>query len=199
MQHADLSHNLIVEPVTSATVSTYRQVLAVLLPVRYPDKFYAESIANPGPSSLARLVLWQELGSPDGQSKVIAGIQCRLEDVNADGDQSCYIQALGVLAPYRELGVASQLLEIMMRTVIQYYPRVKSLSAHVWERSGDVVEWYKQRGFDADKNMVQGYYRRLRPAGAWFLTKRIGVQDRLQHSIREDGEVLATEVAEGGG
>ena len=181
-----------IEPITPETVSSFRQIITVILPVRYPDKFYAESISNPGPSSLARVALWHETNHV-GQGKVIGGIQCRLEDTNVDGDQSCYIQTIGVLAPYRELGVASQLLESILLTVVKHYPRVESLSAHVWEMSPDVVDWYKHRGFESNRGLVQGYYTRLRPAGAWFLTRRIAVHDHLKYKNPRGGEVEAAE------
>ena len=174
--------NVTVEPITPETVTAFRQIITVLLPVRYPDKFYTESVANTGSSSLARVALWHEDGFATG--KVVGGIQCRLETINDTGDQSCYIQTIGVLAPYRELGIASQLLESILQTIVGHYPKVKALSAHVWEMSQDVVDWYTRRGFEADRMLVQGYYRRLKPAGAWFLTKRIGLQDHLKHQNR---------------
>lgn len=180
MPNADPSYKSTIAPITTETVSSFRQIITVLLPVRYPDKFYTESVANPGPSSLARVALWHESNKPD-QYKAIGGIQCRLEDTNAEGAQSCYIQTIGVLAPYRELGIASQLLESVLATVVRYYPSVKSLSAHVWEMSPDVVEWYQRREFEVDRSLVQGYYRKLKPAGAWFLTRKIGVPEHLKY------------------
>ena len=183
------NNNVTIEPITPGTVTAFRQVITVLLPVRYPDKFYAESVANTGSSSLARVALWHEDGLVTG--KVVGGIQCRLETINDAGDQSCYIQTIGVLAPYRELGIASQLLESILETIIRHYPKVKALSAHVWEMSQDVVDWYTRRGFEADRTLVQGYYRRLKPAGAWFLTKRIGLQDHLKYQNRNVEEVAS--------
>ncbi|KAL8797633.1 MAG: hypothetical protein Q9182_007153 [Xanthomendoza sp. 2 TL-2023] len=47
-----------------ATVPSFRRVIGLLLPIRYPDKFFAESIANVTPSSLARAAIWHERTRP---------------------------------------------------------------------------------------------------------------------------------------
>ncbi|KAL8817115.1 MAG: hypothetical protein Q9223_003990 [Gallowayella weberi] len=58
------STNVSIEPITPATVSPFRRVIGLLLPIRYPDKFFAESIANPTSSSLARAAIWHERARP---------------------------------------------------------------------------------------------------------------------------------------
>jgi len=37
-----------------------------------------------------------------------------------------------------------------------------------------------RRGFVVEGPLVQGYYRRLKPAGAWLVRRRIGVQDAVR-------------------
>lgn len=88
-----------IAPVTAPTLPAYRRLITLLLPIRYPDNFYKDSIANPTSSSLALCALSPETprpGKPKSQSldheqppsvsaidaseaKVIGGIQCRLE------------------------------------------------------------------------------------------------------------------------
>ena len=90
---------LSIAPVTATTLPAYRRLITLLLPIRYPDQFYEDSIANPAPSSLALCALWHETPWPgkrnvdslnnelpssapaidDPDAKVIGGIQCRLE------------------------------------------------------------------------------------------------------------------------
>lgn len=95
-----LTHNFSIAPVTTPTLPAYRRLITLLLPIRYPDKFYKDSVANPTSSSLALCALWSQTLQPakrkseslddelpsssipaiDGsEAKVIGGIQCRLE------------------------------------------------------------------------------------------------------------------------
>lgn len=91
--------NFSIAPVTAPTLPAYRRLITLLLPIRYPDKFYKDSVANPTSSSLALCALWPQTPRPakptldfldhapppsisaiDGsEAKVIGGIQCRLE------------------------------------------------------------------------------------------------------------------------
>ena len=63
--------------------------------------------------------------------------------------------------------------------------------AHVWESNTDALEWYVKRGFEVEKGVVEGYYRKLRPAGARIVRRRLGVVDYLELKEgvgeREDG------------
>ena len=73
--------NVSIDPITPATVSSFRHIIALLLPIRYPDKFFAESTANVTPSSLARVALWHERSGPAKRK--------RGEDIqNETGDSS---------------------------------------------------------------------------------------------------------------
>jgi len=69
---------------------------------------------------------------------------------------------------------------------------VRSISAHVWEANEEGLEWYKKRKFDV-LGMEEDYYRKLRPAGAHVVAKRIGVVDLLGGASAEgwtaDGSV----------
>lgn len=189
-----LPPNLTIEPVTSRTLQAYRRLITLLLPIRYPDKFYHESLENATPDSIALCVLWQEPGTPE--PKVIAGIQCRRVDTPISPTstspntsvttlQTLYIQTLATLAPYRSLGVATALLDGAIATAIRKYQHVTSVYAHVWEANTDALEWYVKRGFEVEKGVVEGYYRKLRPAGARVVRRRLGVADYL--GVKEEG------------
>ena len=111
---------------------------------------------------------------------VVGGISCRLEPVpyppTADGPvvkQQLYIQTLAVLAPYRGHGIATYLLREAIMRAMASDQTVESVYAHVWEKNEDALEWYLGRGFVMDGEMVQGYYRKLRPAGAVLLRKKL--------------------------
>ena len=188
-----LPSNVDIEPVDSITLPSYRRLIALLLPIRYPDKFYHDAIANTSETSLARVALWnqaegprlsksaQNSGADQVEKLVIGGIQCRVEDVPSTPrvERQLYIQTLGVLAPYRQLGIATQLLEAVTTTAIQYYDNIVTVYAHVWEANEDALEWYAQRGFTVESEVIQGYYRKLKPNGGRVVRRAIMVTDHL--------------------
>ena len=191
-----LPPNLTIEPVTARTLQAYRRLITLLLPIRYPDRFYHDSLENATHDSIALCVLWQEPGTPE--TKVIAGIQCRRIEIpispsstsptSATSQDTLYIQTLATLAPYRSLGVATALLDAVITTAIRKYEHVTSVSAHVWEANTDALEWYEKRGFEVEKGVVEGYYRKLRPAGARVVRRRLGVVDYLGVKEEDGGE-----------
>jgi ribosomal protein S18 acetylase RimI-like enzyme len=86
-----------------------------------------------------------------------------------------YISQLAVLSAYRRYGLATALLDNTLEAaqrVVQRLPtaspggsRLRCVYAHVWEQNEDALEWYVSRGFVLEE-IVQGYYRRLKPGGA---------------------------------
>ena len=182
-----LPSNFTIEPVTARTLQAYRRLITLLLPIRYPDKFYHESLEDATPDSIALCVLWHEPSIPE--PKLIAGIQCRRVETpissspttptSATIQETLYIQTLATLAPYRSLGVATALLDAVITTAIRKYDHVTSVHAHVWEANTDALEWYEKRGFEVEKGVVEGYYRKLRPTGARIVRRRLGVGDYL--------------------
>lgn len=192
-----LPSNVHVEPITLSTLASYRRLITLLLPIRYPDTFYKDSVANITDSSLARVALWQERDARKSsnmielpvfhenhaasEKKVAGGIQCRLEDIPSApaAERQLYIQTVGVLAPYRQLGIATYLLEDIVTTVMDHYENVTSIYAHVWEANTDALEWYTRRGFSIEKEILEGYYRRLKPSGARIVRRGITIEDHV--------------------
>lgn len=211
-----LPTNISITPVTPITLPAYRRLITLLLPIRYPDRFYKDSIANPTPSSLALCAVWhgtpatrkRKIESLDGnvcsapaaaEPKVIAGIQCRIEPLPtpptdsspASSRSALYIQTLATLAPYRSLGVATALLDAIVATGIRHYSspsgNVVEIYAHVWEANEDALEWYVKRGFQVEPGIIQGYYRKLRPSGARLVRRSLGVTDWLRVKEVQNG------------
>ena len=213
-----LPKNFSIAPITVSSLPAYRRLITLLLPIRYPDKFYKDSVADSTPSSLALCALWPETPRPgkrkldslndgmlssapaiDGpEEKVIGGIQCRLESLPCppptisptisatppsppQQPHNLYIQTLAVLSPYRSLGIATALLDAIVSTALTHCPahniNVKEVYAHVWEANEEAIRWYIKRGFDVGEDVVEGYYRKLRPSGARVVRRRVGVGD----------------------
>lgn len=207
--HPPLQPNISITPITPTTLPAYRRLITLLLPIRYPDRFYKDSVANPTPSSLALCAIWHETPPPrkrkvetlDGsvcsaptasEPAVIAGIQCRIEPFPtpptdsspASTRSALYIQTLATLSPYRSLGIATALLDAIVATALRHYSNssgnVVEIYAHVWEANGDALEWYVKRGFRVEQEVILGYYRKLRPSGARVVRRSLGVADWLR-------------------
>lgn len=136
-----------------------KNITATLLPVRYPDKFFNECVEIESVSDLSRVLLWN--------SQPVGWIRCRLE-TDDHGLVQAYIQALGVLGPYRGAGLATCLLNQVMKPQTVQKHSIKSVYCHVWESNEDALEWYEKRGFRRVILQAQ-YYRRLKPSGAWTM------------------------------
>lgn len=121
-----------------------------------------------------------------GPGHVVGGIRCRIEPLPTPPSTSrpqphctLYIQALALLSPYRGHGIATHLLSSVISSALQEHPGLISVYAHVWEANEEGLEWYRRRGFVVEEEVVEGYYRRLRPGGARVVRRSVGVRDWL--------------------
>lgn len=158
-----------------------KRLTSTLLPIKYPDTFYTDAISDLSAATISRIALFTPLDSPLSTPAIPIGwIRCSLEpypeatsppqDTRPIYNQ-IYIKALCLLAPYRHMGVAAALLEsILHRKEVLRQCNVQFVFAHVWESNEEALEWYEKRGFKRDL-LVEGYYRRLKPAGAWIMRK----------------------------
>ncbi|KAI9737893.1 MAG: hypothetical protein M1834_009263 [Cirrosporium novae-zelandiae] len=174
-----LPPNVSIVPCESRHVSSLRRVIGTLLQVRYSDKFFGEITSDPTIASLTRVAVWHVASSAQAEGQVIGGIRARLEEKKEDGKKEIYIQTLCLLSPYRRLGIAAALLQSLIESAITRYSAT-SVYAHVWEENDEALEWYQNRGFTVDKQVVEGYYRKLKPDGAKVVRRRIGVGDYLR-------------------
>lgn len=87
---------------------------------------------------------------------------------------SLYILTLGVLAPYRERGIGTQLLEHVLKFV-QTSPHCKNvidIYLHLQEGNDDALRFYKSHGFEVTEKLPN-YYRRIEPADCVVVRKPI--------------------------
>jgi ribosomal protein S18 acetylase RimI-like enzyme len=97
-----------------------------------------------------------------------------------------YISTIGVLAPYRTHGIAMHLLQAVVKKAVELHS-VRCVTAHVWEANEEGMEWYKKRNFEILEK-EEGYYRKLRPQGAFLVRKWIGVGDLLANgTLQQNG------------
>ncbi|KIV91496.1 hypothetical protein PV10_06030 [Exophiala mesophila] len=166
-----LPHALIV-PLSPSQLPSIQRLTSTTLPIRYSDSFFREPLNDTTLSQLTRVVLYS--------SEPVGWMRCRIEPAsptttgaaNQPQLHQIYIQALALLAPYRGLGLATLLLDTVLSTPIAKDESTVSVYAHVWEKNEDALEWYEKRGFYRVL-LVQRYYRRLNPGGAWIVRKEL--------------------------
>jgi ribosomal protein S18 acetylase RimI-like enzyme len=107
--------------------------------------------------------------------RLIGAIRCRLLP-----SSQLYISTIGILAPYRTHGIAMHLLQSVVKKAVELHS-VRCVTAHVWEANEEGLEWYKKRSFEI-LGKEEGYYRKLKPQGAFLVRKWIGVGDLLGQS-----------------
>ena len=191
-------------PLAEQHIPALRRINSLLLPVPYPDSFYA-NVLDPLASGLfSRVILWQD--SDADTPKVIGGLVCRLEPnrfLDAQGQPSpqpsvssprqippdtpldtpyhaIYIQSLALLSPYRSLGLAAAALEHILASATLLPAAgstidARTIYAHVWTENEEGLKWYEARGFAREGNApIKGYYFKLRPDTAWVVRRHIG-------------------------
>jgi ribosomal protein S18 acetylase RimI-like enzyme len=158
-------------PVLRSHLPAIQRLTSALLPVKYPDHFLSGAVDEAVPARFSRVAL--------SMSRPIGWIRCRLDPfpeqtsppshANAIYNR-IYVQALCLLAPYRGQGIATALLESILKSKLLAEHDIESVYAHVWECNVDALEWYAKRGFH-QVVLVEDYYRKLRPGGAWIVKR----------------------------
>ena len=182
-----LPHNpsITIAPVTSTHLPALARLTTNLLPIKYPPSFYTEVTEDPASasatfSSVALFTSPSPTPAPNPAipatepATPIGWIRCSLHPLpvptpDLQPQNELYIKALLLHPAYRALGIATSLLnQILSNTAALIRFQVVSISAHVWESNTEALEWYAKRGFERVE-FVDGYYRRLRPGGAWLV------------------------------
>ncbi|KAI8470090.1 MAG: acyl-CoA N-acyltransferase [Monoraphidium minutum] len=147
------------ELLTPDRLPALRILNSVLFPVKFHDQVYRDALMCGDITQLAYV---------DGT--LVGAIMCRLE-VKGGGAQ-LYIVSLGVLAPYRGQGIASQLLARSLAACADD-AAIASAALHVHSGDDEVQAWYAKRGFEVQERIL-GYYKRLRPPDALLLCRQLG-------------------------
>lgn len=158
-------------PVLRSHLPAIQRLTSTLLPVKYPDTFFSVAVDEVLPARFSRVAL--------SMSKPIGWIRCRLDPFPEQTSppsnakpvyNRIYVQALCLLAPYRGQGVATALLESILQPRLLAEHNIESIYAHVWECNTDALDWYAKQGFH-QVVLVEDYYRKLRPGGAWIVKR----------------------------
>lgn len=145
---------VVLRAVTSGDVSALKALHGALFPVRYPDALYTHAVH--ADAALVRVAV------VDGV--LVGALVCRVDDT---GDM--YIVTLGVLAPYRELGIGGALLRHAVG-VSARAAGTKRVYAHVQVGNDAGLRLYGRFGFVV-RERVLNYYRRITPPHAFIVDK----------------------------
>ncbi|RYP02796.1 hypothetical protein DL764_005592 [Monosporascus ibericus] len=184
-----------ISPILPEHIPALRRITSLLLPVNYPDSFWARLSDPQSSGAFSRVLLWTDDNDPSQQQqqqqqqqpipspKVIGGLVCRpepspfpAETPGTTRPNALYIQSLVLLSPYRSLGLAAALLEdVAGAAALSPDWACDTVWAHVWTDNAEGLRWYLARGFEREPEEVQGYYFKLRPDSAWIVRRRITI------------------------
>ncbi|XP_076902040.1 uncharacterized protein LOC143556654 [Bidens hawaiensis] len=139
-----------------------KKLNSILFPVRYNNNYYADVLAS---GDFTKLAYYSDT--------CVGSIACRLEK-KEDGAVRVYIMTLGVLAPYRGLGIGDfaiddddDVLDLSSKeNVSEVYLRVQT-------NNEDAINFYKKFGFEISET-IRNYYVRITPPDCYVVTKYIG-------------------------
>lgn len=141
------------EPLTTDSFASFKRINTVVLPTRYSESWYKESLQVGDFAQLAFI-----------GGKAVGAIRCALELSGPNNaqviPQRIYVMTLAVLAPYRKKGVGSALLEHIVEVARAHM--VHEIYVHVWVQNKAAIEWYLKMGFVTGK-LLKNYYTMMDP------------------------------------
>lgn len=154
-------------PISSIYIDKLKNITTTLFPVRYSDKFFKECLEPEKSLTVACIAMYD--------ARPVGWIRCIYEPFPSRENevyQQLYIQVIGILAPFRGLGLAKALLDTAVSQARRTSSEVRNVYAHVWEQNEDALLWYQRQGFGQVMLLPQ-YYRKLKPAGAWIVRREV--------------------------
>mmetsp|Transcript_43313 Transcript_43313/g.72017 ORF Transcript_43313/g.72017 Transcript_43313/m.72017 type:complete len:179 (-) Transcript_43313:183-719(-) len=143
--------------VTEKNVDQLRKLNLAVFPVRYNDKFYSDLWSSPT----------QEYTHLAYFSDILVGAICGRVEPQDHNKFKVYIMTIGVLAPYRRLGIGTQLLQQVLHACSQQ-PDCEAIYLHVQVNNDDAIDFYQRFGFSVG-DVVKDYYCRIEPPDAVLL------------------------------
>ncbi|OHE99399.1 acetyltransferase [Colletotrichum orchidophilum] len=176
-----LHPNASIRPISDQDLQPFRRINSLLLPVAYPETFYAAALTGP----FSRVLTWREQPITNfSQEIVVGGVVARIEPSPFPSatptptrlEHALYIQSLALLSPYRSHGLATAVVDHLVAAAANSSPDInlRHIYAHVWTDNEEGMRWYAARGFERYGEPLQGYYIKLRPDSAWIVRRSVG-------------------------
>ncbi|CAG8562086.1 10913_t:CDS:2 [Funneliformis mosseae] len=162
-------HRIALGDITPNNLGQLKKLNTVLFPVQYSEKFYKDVLEV---GEFARFAYFNDC--------CVGAVCCRkepLKEVNQGipSDQAkLYIMTLGVLAPYRNLGIGTKLLEHILQhaTLPTQQPKFVEIYLHVQTSNEEALNFYKKYDFEIVAT-VEGYYKKISPSDAYVLSRKL--------------------------
>eukprot|EP00252_Welwitschia_mirabilis_P021472 TRINITY_DN5519_c0_g1_i4.p1 TRINITY_DN5519_c0_g1~~TRINITY_DN5519_c0_g1_i4.p1 ORF type:complete len:168 (+),score=18.22 TRINITY_DN5519_c0_g1_i4:207-710(+) len=135
-----------------------KKLNTAIFPVRYNEKYYADALSS---GDFTKLAYYSDI--------CVGAIACRLE--KKEGGVRIYIMTLGVLAPYRGLGIGSKLLKHCLDLGFQD-PSIVEIYLHVQTNNEEAISFYQKFGFEI-KETIKNYYSNIDPPDCYVLAKSL--------------------------
>ena len=146
--------------VTEKNVDQVRKLNLAVFPVRYNEKFYNDLANNPIQS-------YTHLGY---FSDILVGAICSRIEPQEGSSFRVYIMTIGVLAPYRRLGIGAKLLQQTLEACAKA-PDCEEVALHVQVGNDTALDFYRGFGFEVG-DVVKNYYTRLEVNDAHLVSKK---------------------------
>ena len=146
--------------VNTKNVEQLRKLNLAVFPVRYNDKFYNDLANNPN-QSFTHLAYFSDV--------LVGAICCRIEQQEGAAFK-VYVMTIGVLAPYRRLGIGARLLQETLEACDKA-PDCAEVYLHVQVGNDAALDFYKGFGLDVGV-VVKDYYTRLDVNDAHLVSKK---------------------------
>ena len=182
------------DQVSESNLEQLKTLNRVIFPINYQDRVYQDILACGEVTQLAF-----------HNRNLVGAIACRLENspqVRRPPHQplylliflsylttppaylqgpKMYIITLGVLAPYRSMGVGSRLVERCLTIVENALPEIIEAYLHVQINNDQAIEFYRKFGFVVGET-IENYYRRIEPPHAVLLKKTLNEGGNVDNS-----------------
>ena len=186
--------NVRIGDVNIANLEQFKTLNISALPVRYSSKFYRELLDNV-PKELIKFAFFNgfTIGSiccriettPINKDGEINNSENEEKDSNKSKNKKnnsgsssnektrkrIYIMTLSVLPAYRRRGVASILLEHVLKEA-EKMGDVDDIYLHVQTSNDSAINFYGAHGFD-NIEMIPNYYKRIDPPDSYMLKKSL--------------------------
>jgi len=164
--------------VTEKNIGQLRVLNVAIFPVRYNDKFYADLVDH---IPLCTYAYHCDM--------LIGAVCCRVEppktllprqpdqpaptlsQLASSTQTRLYIMTLGVLAPYRKLGIGQKLLDFALK-ICKDRPQIDSIYLHVQTSNQAAIDFYKRNGFQILET-IENYYKKIDPPHCYVVYKNL--------------------------
>eukprot|EP00758_Cryptobia_borreli_P009078 Tbor_TRINITY_DN5444_c4_g1::TRINITY_DN5444_c4_g1_i1::g.24916::m.24916/K20793/NAA50, NAT5; N-alpha-acetyltransferase 50 len=123
----------------------------VVFPVKYTEQHYNNVISS-GFHPFSHVAYFHD--------NLVGVVTCRLEKTSIEGVWNLYVMTIGVLKPYKRLGIGAKLMQKVLNNISEDTTyRIAKVYLHV-QKGSTAYSFYNSFNF-TDVEVVEGYYKEL--------------------------------------